>query len=198
MECLILYQSSNFVFCTSLIHTRTGVPFDLGVSVGYDYHEYKSIKDTNLSPSMEFQFEYKKELTIKVLVVNEVVEAFNSTTHRLLLSTVIYDNYDGDTKIYKTKHKYYYYKDSASINKSLTAKKKYTTQNNLSKENQEDVIFEEFDDKGLITLNKPRVMNTLTDSMLKKINKVLRQWESTKQIVVIKGADEKIQKMFNS
>ncbi|XP_044002659.1 3-hydroxyisobutyryl-CoA hydrolase, mitochondrial-like [Aphidius gifuensis] len=74
----------------------------------------------------------------------------------------------------------------------IQAKKKYTTQNNLSKENQEDVIFEEFDDKGLITLNKPRVMNTLTDSMLKKINKVLRQWESTKQIVVIKGADEKV------
>ncbi|XP_044002660.1 uncharacterized protein LOC122848563 [Aphidius gifuensis] len=114
------YSLREHNICTSLIHTRTGVPFDLGVSVGYDYHEYKSIKDTNLSPSMEFQFEYKKELTIKVLVVNEVVEAFNSTTHRLLLSTVIYDNYDGDTKIYKTKHKYYYYKDSASINKSLT------------------------------------------------------------------------------
>ncbi|KAF7994203.1 hypothetical protein HCN44_000872, partial [Aphidius gifuensis] len=74
----------------------------------------------------------------------------------------------------------------------IQATKKYTTQNNLSKDIKEDVIFEEFGDKGLITLNKPRVMNTLTGSMLKKINEVLRQWESTKQIVVIKGADEKV------
>ncbi|KAF7995256.1 hypothetical protein HCN44_004728 [Aphidius gifuensis] len=49
-----------------------------------------------------------------------------------------------------------------------------------------------FGDKGLITLNKPQAMNTLTGSMLKKINEVLRQWESTKQIVMIKGADEKV------
>ncbi|XP_044005429.1 3-hydroxyisobutyryl-CoA hydrolase, mitochondrial-like [Aphidius gifuensis] len=55
---------------------------------------------------------------------------------------------------------------------------------------KEDV--KEFGDKGLITLNKPQAMNTLTGSMLKKINEVLRQWESTKQIVMIKGADEKV------
>lgn len=69
---------------------------------------------------MEFQFQYNKELTIKVLVVNEVVKAFNSTTHRLLLSTLIYDNYDGDTKIHKTNHKYYYYKDSANKSNHMT------------------------------------------------------------------------------
>lgn len=35
-------------------------------------------------------------------------------------------------------------------------------------------------------------MNSVTGPMLKKINEILRQWQSTKQVVVIKGSDEKV------
>lgn len=55
----------------------------------------------------------------------------------------------------------------------------------------DDVIFEEKGDKGLIILNRPKALNSLNHSMTKKLLPVLQQWESSKKVVVIKGAGEK-------
>ncbi|KAF7994817.1 hypothetical protein HCN44_004289 [Aphidius gifuensis] len=55
----------------------------------------------------------------------------------------------------------------------------------------DDVIFQEKGDKGLIILNRPNALNSLNHSMTKKLLPVMQQWESSKKIVVIKGAGEK-------
>lgn len=54
-----------------------------------------------------------------------------------------------------------------------------------------DVIIENYGDKGLITLNRPKALNALNLSMVNKILPVLQQWEREKQCVIIKGAGEK-------
>lgn len=46
-------------------------------------------------------------------------------------------------------------------------------------------------DKGLIILNRPKALNALNYSMVNKIYPILKQWETTKKIVVISGAGEK-------
>ncbi|XP_034937617.1 3-hydroxyisobutyryl-CoA hydrolase, mitochondrial [Chelonus insularis] len=65
-------------------------------------------------------------------------------------------------------------------------KKNYTTAMD-----ENDVIFKEVGDKGMIILNRPKQLNALNLSMTKKIYPVLEQWESSKKAVVIKGAGEK-------
>lgn len=45
--------------------------------------------------------------------------------------------------------------------------------------------------KGVITLNRPKVLNSLDLSMVQKIYPVLKNWEKTKDLVIIKGAGEK-------
>lgn len=54
-----------------------------------------------------------------------------------------------------------------------------------------DVIIENFDNKGVITLNRPKALNALNLSMVKKILPVLRKWEKEKLCVIVKGAGEK-------
>lgn len=46
-------------------------------------------------------------------------------------------------------------------------------------------------DCGLITLNRPKALNALNLSMVKKIYPALKEWESTKKLVMIKGSGEK-------
>ncbi|KAK0161194.1 hypothetical protein PV327_009691 [Microctonus hyperodae] len=55
----------------------------------------------------------------------------------------------------------------------------------------DDVLFKDVGDKGLIILNRPKALNALNLSMVNKIYPILKQWESTKKIVVIKGAGER-------
>lgn len=45
--------------------------------------------------------------------------------------------------------------------------------------------------KGLIILNRPKQLNALNLSMVKKINPKLRKWEAHKSLVIIKGAGGK-------
>ncbi|XP_044761959.1 3-hydroxyisobutyryl-CoA hydrolase, mitochondrial isoform X2 [Coccinella septempunctata] len=55
-----------------------------------------------------------------------------------------------------------------------------------------DVILEEINNKGIITLNRPKVLNALNLSMVKKIVPALKKWEKDGKIcVIIKGAGEK-------
>ncbi|KAF7994204.1 hypothetical protein HCN44_000873, partial [Aphidius gifuensis] len=57
---------------------------------------------------------------------------------------------------------------------------------------EDDVLFQEFGDKGLITLNRPKLNNCVNYTMLEKMIKVLTHWEKTKKVVIINGAGEKV------
>lgn len=54
-----------------------------------------------------------------------------------------------------------------------------------------DVIFENINNNGLITLNRPKQLNALNLSMVEKLYPVLRQWEKEKTLVLVKGSGEK-------
>ncbi|XP_015113636.1 3-hydroxyisobutyryl-CoA hydrolase, mitochondrial [Diachasma alloeum] len=54
-------------------------------------------------------------------------------------------------------------------------------------EAHDDVLFEEIGESGLITLNRPKALNALNLSMVNKIHPVLKQWESSKNLVVVRG-----------
>lgn len=56
---------------------------------------------------------------------------------------------------------------------------------------ENDVLFEEVHDKGIITLNRPKALNSLNLSMVNKIYPKLKKWENEKKIVIIKGAGDK-------
>ncbi|KAG5869990.1 hypothetical protein JTB14_008146 [Gonioctena quinquepunctata] len=56
---------------------------------------------------------------------------------------------------------------------------------------QNDVIIQEIGDKGVITLNRPKALNALNLSMVNKINPILKDWESKKKCVLVKGAGGK-------
>lgn len=54
-----------------------------------------------------------------------------------------------------------------------------------------EAILTEVGDKGVITLNRPRVLNALNHNMIKAIYPTLKEWESSKSMVIIKGAGGK-------
>lgn len=58
--------------------------------------------------------------------------------------------------------------------------------------NQEpDVLFETVNNAGVITLNRPKALNSLNTSMVEKLLPQLREWQNTKNLVIIKGAGDK-------
>ncbi|XP_043600158.1 3-hydroxyisobutyryl-CoA hydrolase, mitochondrial isoform X4 [Bombus pyrosoma] len=56
---------------------------------------------------------------------------------------------------------------------------------------EDDVLFEDVGNKGVIILNRPKALNALNLSMVEKIYPVLKKWESSKRLVIIEGAGEK-------
>lgn len=54
-----------------------------------------------------------------------------------------------------------------------------------------DVLFETLNNAGIITLNRPKALNSLNTSMVEKLLPKLQEWESSKSLVIIKGAGEK-------
>lgn len=56
---------------------------------------------------------------------------------------------------------------------------------------KDDVLFKDEDRVGVITLNRPKVLNSLDLSMVKKILPQLEEWEKNKDIVIVKGAGDK-------
>ncbi|XP_076678657.1 3-hydroxyisobutyryl-CoA hydrolase [Andrena cerasifolii] len=54
-----------------------------------------------------------------------------------------------------------------------------------------DVLIRDTGNKGVITLNRPKALNALNLSMVEKIYPILKNWESSKAIVVIEGTGEK-------
>ncbi|XP_006612320.1 3-hydroxyisobutyryl-CoA hydrolase, mitochondrial isoform X2 [Apis dorsata] len=56
---------------------------------------------------------------------------------------------------------------------------------------ENDVLFKEVGNKGIIILNRPKALNALNLSMVEKIYPVLKKWESSKKLVIIEGAGDK-------
>ena len=58
---------------------------------------------------------------------------------------------------------------------------------------EDDVTLEIVGSKGLITINRPKVLNTLTIDMIRKIYSTVRSWEEDAKtdVIVIQGAGEK-------
>lgn len=56
---------------------------------------------------------------------------------------------------------------------------------------ENDVLFEEVNNKGIIILNRPKALNSLNLSMVNKIYPKLKEWENEKNFVIVKGAGEK-------
>jgi len=57
----------------------------------------------------------------------------------------------------------------------------------------DDVILERNGNKGIIILNRPKALNSLSLSMIKKIYPQLRSWEmdNSMKMVIIKGNGDK-------
>eukprot|EP00105_Crassostrea_gigas_P015933 XP_011433119.1 PREDICTED: 3-hydroxyisobutyryl-CoA hydrolase, mitochondrial-like isoform X1 [Crassostrea gigas] len=70
---------------------------------------------------------------------------------------------------------------------------KMTSSYNFSTSAPDDVILETIDTKGVITLNRPKVLNSLNLSMIRKIHPQLTAWENEPltTMVIIKGAGDK-------
>lgn len=56
---------------------------------------------------------------------------------------------------------------------------------------ESDVLFETLNNAGIITLNRPAALNSLNTSMVTKLLQKLQEWESSKHLIVIKGAGDK-------
>lgn len=61
----------------------------------------------------------------------------------------------------------------------------------MSSGTNDDVLIENVNDKGILTLNRPAALNALNLSMVKKILPVLQKWENEKSMVIVKGAGDK-------
>ncbi|KAG6457377.1 hypothetical protein O3G_MSEX010274 [Manduca sexta] len=56
---------------------------------------------------------------------------------------------------------------------------------------ESDVLFETLNNAGVVTLNRPKALNSLNTSMVSKMLPQLQEWERTKTLVIVKGAGEK-------
>ncbi|CAH0407175.1 unnamed protein product [Chilo suppressalis] len=56
---------------------------------------------------------------------------------------------------------------------------------------ESDVLFETINNAGIITLNRPKALNSLNTSMVSKLLTQLQEWQNQKSLVIIKGAGEK-------
>jgi 3-hydroxyisobutyryl-CoA hydrolase len=72
-----------------------------------------------------------------------------------------------------------------------TSTAKMSEQQQREREVEQEVLFESVNGKGIITLNKPKALNALNLTMIRKIYPQLRAWESSQKLVIIKGAGGK-------
>ncbi|XP_038223037.1 3-hydroxyisobutyryl-CoA hydrolase, mitochondrial isoform X2 [Zerene cesonia] len=56
---------------------------------------------------------------------------------------------------------------------------------------EQDVLFENLNNAGIITLNRPKALNSLNASMVTKLLQQLQEWMNAKSLVIVKGAGEK-------
>lgn len=56
---------------------------------------------------------------------------------------------------------------------------------------EQDVIFESLNNAGIITLNRPKALNSINTSIVSKMLPQLQEWEKSKALVIIKGAGDR-------
>ncbi|XP_012142603.1 3-hydroxyisobutyryl-CoA hydrolase isoform X2 [Megachile rotundata] len=56
---------------------------------------------------------------------------------------------------------------------------------------EDDVLVKEIGNAGIITLNRPKALNALNLSMVEKIYRELKKWETSKKLVIVESASEK-------
>ncbi|XP_068631027.1 3-hydroxyisobutyryl-CoA hydrolase, mitochondrial [Battus philenor] len=61
----------------------------------------------------------------------------------------------------------------------------------LMSSQEQEVLFETVNNAGIITLNRPKALNSLNENMVKMILPQLQEWERNKNLVIIKGAGDK-------
>ncbi|TGZ40673.1 3-hydroxyisobutyryl-CoA hydrolase, mitochondrial [Temnothorax longispinosus] len=74
-----------------------------------------------------------------------------------------------------------------STSGSVTASKEAATTQTI----MDEVLIKDVGDNGVIVLNRPKALNAINFSMVQKIHSALKQWESSKKLVIIEGAGEK-------
>lgn len=62
---------------------------------------------------------------------------------------------------------------------------------NIQTNMSDEVLLKDVGDCGVIVLNRPKVLNALNISMVQKIYPILKEWETSKKLVIIEGAGEK-------
>jgi len=72
-----------------------------------------------------------------------------------------------------------------------------SSQPNSQSDSKDDVLFETINGKGVITLNRPKALNALDTSMIRKIYPTLKEWEATQKFIIIKAAGESINILLN-
>jgi len=56
---------------------------------------------------------------------------------------------------------------------------------------EEEVLFREAGAKAVLTLNRPKALNALTENMVNLMYPVLKEWEKSMKLVIVKGAGDK-------
>ena len=57
----------------------------------------------------------------------------------------------------------------------------------MSTSGSDEVLFEDIGNKGIVTLNRPKALNALTYNMVHMLYTKLKEWETKKSLVIIKG-----------
>ncbi|XP_076229209.1 3-hydroxyisobutyryl-CoA hydrolase, mitochondrial-like isoform X1 [Nomia melanderi] len=57
--------------------------------------------------------------------------------------------------------------------------------------NEDDILIKDVENRGIITLNRPKALNALNLSMVEKIYSILKKWETSKKLVILEGTGEK-------
>lgn len=56
---------------------------------------------------------------------------------------------------------------------------------------EQEVLFETLNNAGVITLNRPKALNSLNENMVNIILPQLQDWERSRSLVIVKGAGDK-------
>lgn len=62
---------------------------------------------------------------------------------------------------------------------------------NMDDQKQDSVIIEEINNKGILTLNRPKILNAANLEMAEKVFTALNKWQHNKSMIIIKGGGDK-------
>lgn len=62
---------------------------------------------------------------------------------------------------------------------------------NMELPKTDSVLVEEINSKGILTLNRPKILNAVNHEMAKQVFVALNKWQNTKSMIIIKGSGDK-------